>query len=365
MQEERKMILKMIEDGKITAEEGIALLKELGGTERKAATEKKTESKAFLSNDVDWENGRGYRGKYNQSTFTNRFTEFIEQTVQKFKDLDFDLNFGGSVEVDHIFHHRDTNISKIDIGIENGSVRFIPWDESDVRVECKVKVYREKEVEAARKHFLDEVSFNVSDEMLRFKSREKSLKISATVYIPRQNFEEVSLYTFNGQLSGEEVIASQFTAKTVNGRISFDKLDCEKVTLETVNGTITVAKLDAEKTEAKTIHGTINLDATGGNVEVETFNGTINYTLTEAAKSRAYLKTTTGSIEITVPANIKTEGEFKTVVGGFTCDLPKLEVVDEKKDIVNKFVTFVSNKEVDPVLYIQAEARTGSIIIRN
>lgn len=365
MQEERKMILKMIEDGKITAEEGIALLKELGGTEKKAATEKETETNTYLSDKVDWENGRQYRGKYNQGTFTNRFTEFIEQTVQKIKDLDFDLNFGGSVEVDHIFHHRNTNISKVDIRIENGNIRFIPWDESDVRIECKVKVYREKEVEAARKYFLDEVSFNVSDEKIRFHSREKSLKVNATVYIPRENFEEVSLYVFNGQLSGEEVVARQFEAKTVNGRISFDKLYCKIITLETVNGTISVKKLESEKTEAKTIHGTINLGVTGGHVDIETFNGTINYNLTEAAKSKAYLKTTTGSIEITVPANIKTEGEFKTVVGGFTCDLPKLEIVDEKKDIVNKFVTFVSNKGIEPVFYIEAEARTGSILIQN
>jgi DUF4097 and DUF4098 domain-containing protein YvlB len=366
MQEERKMVLKLIDDGKITVEEGVVLLKELGEIEKKAnAPEEKIKSNSYLSNNVDWESGREYRGKYNQTSFTNRFTDFIEQTFQKIKDFDLDLNFGGSVEVDHIFQHRDTTISKVEIAIENGSVHFIPWDESDVRVECKVKVYREKEVEAARKYFLDEVSFGVSDQKLRFKSQEKSLKVNATVYMPRQNFEEVSLFTFNGQLSGEDVIAQKFEAKTINGRIAFDNLSGQKVSLETVNGSISVEKLAAEKSVAKTIHGTINLAVIGGQVDVETFNGTIKYKLTEAAKSKAFLKTTTGSIEITVPGNIKTEGELKTVVGGFTCDLPKLEVLDEKKDIVNKYVTFVSNKDVEPVLYIEAEARTGSILIQN
>ncbi|QOY36970.1 DUF4097 family beta strand repeat-containing protein [Anaerobacillus isosaccharinicus] len=362
MQEERKMILKMIEDGKITAEEGVSLLKELGETEKK---EPKREANTYLSNDVDWENGHDYRGKYSQPSFTNRFTDFIEQAVQKIKEFDLDLNFGNSVEIDHIFHHRDSNISRVDIAVENGSVNFVPWDENDVRVECKVKVYREKEVEAARKYFLEEVSFNVTDDKLRFKSREKSLKINAIVYIPRKDFEEVKLYTFNGQLNGDVIEAARFEAKTVNGRISIDKLSGSKVTLETVNGSITVNKLAAEKVEAKTVHGTIHLPVTGGEADVETLNGTIKYKLTEKVKSKAYLKTTTGSIEITIPSEMKTEGEFKTVVGGFTCDLPKMEVLDEKKDIVNKFVTFVSNKGIEPVFYVEAEARTGSILIQN
>ncbi|UTW68586.1 hypothetical protein KHA80_13500 [Anaerobacillus sp. HL2] len=43
-----------------------------------------------LSNDVNWEN-QDYR-KYNQSTFTYRFTDFIEQAIQKIKEFDLDLN---------------------------------------------------------------------------------------------------------------------------------------------------------------------------------------------------------------------------------------------------------------------------------
>lgn len=362
MQEERKMILKMIEDGKITADEGVALLKELGETEKKQA---KPETGTYLSNDVDWENGREFRGKYSQPSFTNRFTDFVEQAVQKIKEFDLDLNFGNSVEVDHIFHNRESKISKVDVAIENGSLRFVPWDESDVRVECKVKVYREKEVETARKQFLKEVTFDVSNERLKFKCREKSLKINATVYIPRANYEEVSLYTFNGHINGESVISEQFAAKTVNGRLAFDRLTGQKVMLETVNGGISVEKIDAEKVEAKTVHGTVNLNSTGGIADIETLNGSIKYKLIEQVQGKAYLKTTTGSIEITVPADMKTEGEFKTVVGGFTCDLPHLEILDEKKDLVNKFVTFISNKGMDPVFYVEAEARTGSVLIQN
>ncbi|MCT8140188.1 DUF4097 domain-containing protein [Anaerobacillus sp. CMMVII] len=362
MQEERKMILKMIEDGKITADEGVALLKELGETEKTAS---KKEANTFLSNDVDWENGRDYRGKYSQPSFTNRFTDFIEQAVQKIKEFDLDLNFGNSVEIDHIYQHRDSNIQRVDIAVENGSVNFVPWDENDVRVECKVKVYREKDVEAARKYFLDEVSFHVTDDKLRFKSREKSLKINATFYIPRKAYEEVKLYTFNGHLNGETIEARELEAKTVNGRISIDKLTGTKANLETVNGSINVTTLETEKVEAKTVHGTVNLAVSGGEVDIETLNGTIKYKLTEKVKAKAYLKTTTGSIEMTVPADMKTEAEFKTVVGGFTCDLPDMQILDEKKDIVNKSVTFVSNKGVEPVFYVEAEARTGSILIQN
>ncbi|MDQ0254567.1 DUF4097 and DUF4098 domain-containing protein YvlB [Evansella vedderi] len=367
MQEERKMILKMIEDGKITAEEGLQLLNALKDP---ATAEKKEESKKVmersLSRDVDWENSRrrGYT-EHKGPSFATRFTEFIEDAIQKIKEFDLDFNFGSSVEIEHIFQHRDAKVRRADIHLENGSITFRPWEEQDVRIECNVKVYKVKDGDEARRTFLDEVVFDVTDDKLRFESRRKSFKVNTVIYLPKKDLEKIKLYTFNGRINGSEVVADKFEAQTVNGRISFDKIKGDDVRLETVNGTISVSKLDVENCDAQTVNGTIAISAVKGKLDAETLNGTINYTLLNSVDSRAYMKTTTGSVTVTVPSEVKTEGELKTTVGGIHCDLPKLTVIEEKKEFANKKMSFLANRDGEQAFYIEAEATTGSITVRN
>ena len=79
MGEEQKMILKMIEDGKITAEEGLALLKQL-----EKSTEKQLPSTEVKENKKE---ETEYEGTYSQPSFTDRFVEFIDTAVKKVKDF--------------------------------------------------------------------------------------------------------------------------------------------------------------------------------------------------------------------------------------------------------------------------------------
>ncbi|MCD8509752.1 MAG: DUF4097 family beta strand repeat-containing protein [Bacillus sp. (in: Bacteria)] len=319
-----------------------------------------------LSKSVDWENasGRGH-SEYRSSSFATRFADFIDEAIQKIKEFDLDFNFGNSVEIQHIFQHRTARIEKVDIHLENGGITFRPWDENDIRVECNVKVYKVKDSDEARRAFLDEVVFDVSDEKLRFESRRKSMKVNMVVYLPKKDLEKIKLYTFNGNITGDTVDAEKFEGQTVNGRINFEELTVEDVRLETVNGTISVNKLNAEHCDAKTVNGMIALSAVKGKIDAETLNGTINYTLLKPVDSRAYFKTTTGTVNVVVPAEVKTEGELKTTVGGINCELPKLTVIEEKKEFANKKMTFLANREGDASFYVEAEATTGSIFVRN
>ncbi|UCZ52653.1 DUF4097 domain-containing protein [Bacillus shivajii] len=371
MQEERKKILQMIEDGKISADEGVDLLNALKETEKEkhgAKSDKGSETEEqSLSRDVDWEKGTGYRQTEQKvSSFASKFTDFIEDAVQKIKEFDLDFNFGSSVEIQHIFQHKEATVRHADISIENGSITFRPWEEDDIRVECNVKVYKVRDSDEARRHFLDEVVFDLSNEKLRLESRKKSMKVNTIVYVPKKDLERLKLYAFNGKLTGEHVSVKKFEAQTVNGRISFDEVEAEDVRLETVNGTISISKLQSEHCDAKTVNGTVAISAAKGDIDAETLNGTINYKLLKPSNSRAYLKTTTGSVTFTVPENVKTEGELKTTVGGIHCDLPNVSVIDEKKEIASKKMTFLSNRDEESAsVYIEAEATTGSITVRN
>lgn len=384
MHEERKMILKMIEDGKISAEEGLQLLnamrdentnteepkKEKTGPHseekvRNSSQQTKPDKDRYVSRDVNWDGGGYQRAEEKVTTFAKRFSDFVEDAVQKIKEFDLDFNFGSSVEVEHIFQHRNAKVKEVDIHVENGSISFLPWEEEDIRIECHVKVYKVRDTDEARRVFLNEVNFQFSDGKLVLGAKKKSMKVNTVVYVPKHDFEKIKLYAFNGKITGENVTVNSMEAKTVNGRIDFHEVNADYVNLETVNGTIAVPQLNADKGEAKTVNGAVTVKTSKGDLDIETLNGMIHYELLERSSARAYLKTTTGSVSIQVPDHVKTEGELKTTVGGIQCDLPQMTVIDEQKDFASKKISFLANKTAESHLYVEAEATTGTISVKN
>lgn len=391
MSEERKMVLKMIEDGKITAEEGSQLLEALKDdstgevkediskvkdakeaqeasfdTDSKATSDEARPEDGYVSKDVNWDAEGGFRrAEEKVETFASRFSDFIEDAVYKIKEFDLDFNFGNSIEVQHIFHHSGAHIEEARVHVENGNVEFLPWDGNDVRVECNVKVYKVQDAEEARRTFLNNVTFEVSDDKLTLESKKKTMKVNTVVRVPRAELEKTKIYAFNGKITGERVSAEKIEMQTVNGRIQFDYLHADKAKLETVNGTISVHYLDAEKADIKTVNGTVTVNSARGDADAETLNGTIHFGLTDPTFARAYLKSTTGSVHVSVPTRMKTEGVLKSTIGNIDCDLPKMTIIDEKRDFASKRVSFISNKNGDRQLYLEVEATTGSIHVKS
>jgi DUF4097 and DUF4098 domain-containing protein YvlB len=388
MHEERKMILKMIEDGKISAEEGLQLLNALkenvqsdvspeqskrdeqtsGPHSASIDSEKEAPKKQtdyYMTKDVNWDR-EGYRqSQEKNASFATKFSEFIDEAVHKIKEVDLDFNFGSSVDVHHIFQHRDASVKDVDIHIENGNVTFHPWEEEDIRVECRVKVYKAQDTEEARRQFLNDVTFQYNDEKLKLESRKKSMKVNTIIYVPKKELEKIKLYAFNGKIAGENVTVRSIDSRTVNGKITFNELTADSVQLETVNGTVSLDHLNAGQCDVKTMNGTVAIKTVRGDLEAETLNGTIHFTLLKKSNARAYIKTTTGSVNVNLPENIKAEGELKSSVGGIKCDLPAMSVIDEKKEFASKKMSFLSNKQAEASFYIEAESAAGTISIHN
>lgn len=361
--EERKMILKMIEDGKITAEEGLKLLEAIENG--KSTTSTSTE----LSTEVKWEEGEEYRRRAQKSTSSspaNMFASFIESTIQKIKDVDLDFNFGTAVEVDHIYQHRDISPTSVDVSLENGSITVKPWDERDVRIECQAKVYRVKDTSEARRFFLNHSLFRAEDSKLVFETKSKAMKVQTTIYVPKATFSKVKLYTFNGQISGEGIQTDTFEANALNGSLVFNNIDAKKIDAETVNGAIEYKNIHVEMMDAETVNGSITLSGMIQDVEAETMNGQITYHLNDLQEAGyADLKTTTGSIHVHIPQNIRIEGKLKTNVGNFQVNVSDSEVLEEKKEFVQKSLSFIGNQLASPRVKINALTNTGTIQIND
>ena len=341
--EERKMILKMIEDGKITAEEGLKLLEAI---EKGTASERADSTD--LSTDVNWEKGDDYFKQARQSktstSAANMFTSFIESTIQKIKDVDLDFNFGTSYDVDHIFQHRDVTPKHLDVSLENGSLTIKPWDENVVRIECKAKVYRVKDDGEARRFFMQHALFRADDDKLVFETKS----------------------TFNGQIQGSNLRVDTFDANAVNGSLVFDDIEAKKIDAETINGGIEYENIRVDLMDVETMNGSITLSGDIQDVEAETINGQITYRLGRLKENGyADLKAATGSIYVYIPNDIRIEGKLKTNVGGFQLNGNDYDVLEEKREFVQKSLHFIGNQSSSPRLKLNALANTGTIHVND
>ncbi len=376
------MILRMLDEGRITSSEAIDLLKAIGentdDVEQQAKAEEPTKQEVKTSATQK----QGYQDqtyskteqqkteqKTNQSTSSkvestiSRFSSLFDRVVNKLKESDFDFNFGQSIEVDHVFQENEVDISKIRAQITNGGIKLHPWEEQSVRVECAASVFRTQSVEEAKSYFMKNVHFTTENGQLQLMVDENRMKVHADVYVPAKQYEEIHLRTSNGAISLEELKTKSMTIRTSNGAVSLDRVKGDSLTSSTSNGKIKLENSEWDKVDLETLNGAIRLNGKYEKVEAETLNGSITFILDEALPGEASFKTVAGKIELLVPDSLRINGNLKATIGNLNCYLDKVKVHKESKDVVQKRMEFIANEEAENTYKIEAEAKTGSISI--
>ncbi|WP_312468778.1 DUF4097 domain-containing protein [Neobacillus sp.] len=364
MKEERKRILKMVEEGKLAVDEALTLLDELEKAQ-KTMEEKQEQIVNELSTAVQFEEAKKedpFQAKY-QST-KDKIFDFVDGALKKIKDLDFDLNFGQSVDISHIFQHGNVDLKDVDIDVANGSVKLAAWDQPDVRIECQAKVYRVDNQDQARQNFLRDVIFSVENQKLRFMTQQKWMKVETIIYVPKAQYERVRIRMFNGAVTSEEMNVQDLRVKTANGKITVNRLNGQKAELETANGKIKMISSLFDDIEAETINGAIMLEGDFKRVETQSFNGNISYNVRGNRCELLQAKATTGGIDLFVPESAPVNGEFKTNLGGFNLNLVGVQVLEEKSEMIQKSLRFQSVNHPDKMVRIVADTKTGSISIQ-
>jgi DUF4097 and DUF4098 domain-containing protein YvlB len=363
MKEEKKRILKMVEEGKLTVDEAVTLLDELEKAQQ-TMEQKQEQIVHELSTAVNFEESKKedpFQPKY-QSTKEKIF-DFVDSALKKIKDFDFDLNFGQSVEISHIFHQGDVDLKDMDIDVANGSVKIAAWDQPDLRIECQAKVFRVENSDQARENFLRDVIFSVENQKLRFMTQQKWMKVESIIYVPKSQYERVRIRMFNGPVTGEELHVEDLRVKTANGKINLDRVNGKKAEVETANGKIKIISSLFDELEAETINGGIKLDGDFKKVETQSFNGNISYKITGNRIEVIQIKATTGGIDLYVPEGMPVNGELKTNLGGFNVQLVGVQVLEEKSEMIQKSLRFQSVNHPDKMVKIYADTKTGSIAI--
>lgn len=365
MKEERKRILKLVEEGKMTVDEALFLIEQL----EQGKTQQQEKSTA-LSTDVKLEEAKKEEYKkedfntYKFNSMKDKVLDFVDSAFKKIKDFDLDLNFGQSIDITHIFQQGDAYLNQVDIDMANGSVKVVPWEQKDVRIECSAKVYRVDNQDQARRKFLEDAIFAIENQKLRFSVQQKWMKVDAVIHVPKEEYENVRIRLFNGSIEGENLSVKDCRAKTANGKVLLGNLECGKLETETANGQITIRRSAIKDLEAETINGAIKADGFFNNVDLQSFNGNITCTINNNDCESVEVKATTGSIEVFMPEKTSASGELKSNLGGFTIELDGIQVVEEKSDMVQKNLRFKPAEDGQKAVRLHADTKTGSIAVK-
>lgn len=379
MNEERKQILQMVESGKITVDEAIKLLEALDKpkqeqgeagqkVEQEAGSGEKQQTTTEPSTYVNFDGGSyssGEQKNYKRPSFIDKFTDFVDSALKKIKDIDLDFNFGSFHEIHHIFQHRDVYMTNINLDISNGNIKIIQWNEQDVRIECNAKVYKTDSLEEAKTYFLKNVRFSIDGDSMKFSVEPKQIKMSTVLYVPKAVYNEIQIRMFNGHVTGENLEVNKLKVNTANGNIDFGGLHGRDLEFETANGHIKIEDSFAQELEAETINGTVNVHGAFEKVDLQSFSSNITCKLADAHSKIAFLNTKTGSIDLILPNDLEVKGRIKSNIGGFKCELTDLEILEEKKDVIQKELNFVANRGKTGKLYVEAGSTTGSILVKN
>ncbi|MFP3721234.1 DUF4097 domain-containing protein [Niallia circulans] len=368
MADEKKRILELVESGKLTVDEALKLMEKVDEVNEKKSL---NEEEKIILEDFQKETKFHEKKKETSSNYGFNFQaakdklfDIVDTTIKKVKEVDLDLNFGHFEEVSHIFQYHNIAPKKVDIDIPNGEVELIPWDQEEVSIECKAKVYRVNSLEEAKKVFLKEVDVIVDEERLVLKTNHKWMKVKTQVYIPQISYESAIIRLFNGPITTFDVKAEKLYAKTANGKITLKAGEHKKVEADAANGSIKVEKGKMEKLDAETINGSITVDGYFNKVDLQAFNGSISCVNHSEACEILELQGTTGSIEVSLPESLAVSGELKTNFGGFNVELEGIQIIEEKNEVLQKTLQFKSIQSSEHHTKIEANTKTGSIKVK-
>ncbi|MBB6453597.1 DUF4097 and DUF4098 domain-containing protein YvlB [Salirhabdus euzebyi] len=349
MSEERKRILKMLESGAISVEEAEKMLEQV-------------EESNFLSEHVEWEEFEKEEPQ-KQSTKKKVF-DFLNNTVKKIKNADLDFNFGPSIDVSHVFFYQATTFNQLQLEIENGSVDVRAWDEEDVRIECKAKVYKVNDAEQAKKLLLEQLEVHLDNKDLKIKLESKKMKADLILYVPRRAYEEGKVRLFNGPISLKGFYVNTLNCKTSNGDIELQKMKGDEWEVKAVNSDIRLVDVNVKNSEVEALTGSIQVEGEFGKLDAQLVNGSIHCKWFGELGHTGFFKTTTGSIDLNLPPHRAIDGELKTTIGSIHCDLPEHYIIRSDSEVLKKQLHFQTKKEANATLFIEAETKTGSIKVK-
>ncbi|MGE5613596.1 MAG: DUF4097 family beta strand repeat-containing protein [Bacillota bacterium] len=356
--EEKMMILKMLQEGRINSDEAAKLLEALEEKEKDTSGGMRFgRAKASGSPGHNYfdevakvrERINEWRHEisknYNQKDF-DKMIDDLSAKAEKFgkhlataafgvadKIVDFvgsmiDTGafniFGNCVQVEKTYEAVPVAGADIELQATNGPIVVKKHDEDKILIRAKIRTPQENAESALA--FVNE-NGNVSLKLA--KPDTFNLSVSYDVFVPAVKFNKLSLETKNSKICVEDTVSEYFSGVTRNGTIDLTGVTGNNINVETKNAkvvlnylvgkdikistsnaAIDIKNLRTEKMEASTVNGKISLDnlqifenASEAGLVLKTKNADIKANMNDS-ENKGYkieARTTNGGINLLIP----------------------------------------------------------------
>ena len=402
MQNERKRILQLVENGVISAEEAIGLLEKLS-TQKESTpspvmpsmSETKQEEptqaeeahkaepineeqdkkqkttgfedifgKAFNDKDINKKVDEFMNDlKSDLSQFSTRMAGLVSSTISKLKDLDMDTPFGEKVEFTKTLAYPAEVVRGIELDIANGKVDDVKETDNLVTVDIKVKTQM-KGTEAATAEQVTDGLVSLTDSKLFVQSTNKFTQVKVQIAIPEKHYDVFIARLLNGGVSIENIDAKLIKAKTYNGIIRLEHAIFDHAELQTSNGAVEARAIKGDDLEVETVNGRIYIDGDLKEVEAESVNGHVVVTTSSADAHKVKARAIAGSVELYVPKNVALDGQIFSNFGKADVGLSDVHVYEEEEQFLLKSVRVNKELEGAKLVKLVGESRTGTVLVR-
>ena len=322
---EKEIILKMISDGKITAEEGAELLEEIEKSKRDYERSKRNETGSSFG-----ENLRKELNSYSESISEREIPEKIIGVISPNR----------TVNVNSTYEEEFEDIDKIIIEVTDSKILITGTDSEKVKLKIRSdKFFKEDELE---KYFtldeeggllkLTQKKNKKTSEFLGIKFQGLTLgKSICEISIPKDKyFEFISARSAVGDIEVSSALSQKVNVVASAGRVKIKDIDCSiadlssnasSVTIEnsSVNDYASLSTMAGSVYIENTISPTVKADTKAGSVSVSdseiaelvatTFAGSIDVSRIIGEPISYTLTTTTGSVNLDT-ANVQNVKAF-------------------------------------------------------
>ena len=283
--EEKILILKMLEEGKITSEEAAKLLEAVEGSDKTTQSENtnygtRQQKKVNFSDEVskvkeklnDWK--RDFKNNYNQKDFDRMIEEFstkaekvgrtlatttlgiadkVVDFVSSFVDTNSFNVFGRYKAVEKTFETGDIAEGlNLEVQGVNGNILVKKHSDNKVIVKSTIRSPHDNAEEL--------LVFSDADGSISLKStKDENISISHEIFLPTVKFNTINLKTKNGKIYVEDSIAEIFEAQTANSNVELMGVNSDKINVTTRNARIQFGYIIGKNIDINAVNSLIDI----------------------------------------------------------------------------------------------------------
>jgi DUF4097 and DUF4098 domain-containing protein YvlB len=324
--EERLLILKMLEEKKISADEAAKLLAALDEENKQESTDsynRKQKSNGFADEAAkvrdrvnEWK--KEFKNNYNQADFDNMIDDFATKAEKVGKNVasttfgivDKVIDYVGSfVDTNsfNIFGNLQTVQKNFEVYPAEGAILEVSGFNGTVIIKKHLdpKVMVISRIKSPAPNGEGIIAFNDDPANISVKVNSTAMNVSVSheIFIPEKKFKMIKIENANGKIYIEDSLSEELIATTKNAHIELMGVNSDRVSVNTKNGRIQISYVIGGKIDINTSNAVIDIKhIKAKDISAVTMNGRIAIENAQNIEGDAdmnmYLKTSNGGIKV-------------------------------------------------------------------